>query len=338
MSPVEAVSWFGAVQSQLFGAAGWGIGQRCAGVDESALRAAFDAGRILRTHVLRPTWHFVAPADLRWMLALTAPRVHAASALTYRNSELDDVLLHRCAELITAALEGDQQLTRTELAAVLARQGINAGGVRLAYIVMWCELEGVICSGRMRGRQHTYALVNERIAPTVARERDWALAELARRYFDSHGPAQVRDFAWWSGLRPADARSAVEFIRADLDEQIHDGRSYWCGTGSVPAGGTAPQVHPLPNFDEFVVAYQDRSALFGSPESEGEHAGIAALSNNLLVSRGHAAGTWKSTVKAGRVRVAATLSTACDTDALAEAAAGYGRFLGLPFDLDVQLR
>ncbi|MCW2545928.1 MAG: hypothetical protein JWN96_388, partial [Mycobacterium sp.] len=194
---LAAVSWFGAVQSQDFAAALWGIGQRCADTNDASIRRLFDHGAILRTHVLRPTWHFVAPADLRWMLALTAPRVHVKNGPYYRRHDLDDKQLHRAADVITAALAGTQ-LTRTELAAELARKGIDTEGLRLTLIVMWCELEALICSGAMRGKQHTYALVDERVAEAPERETDDALGELATRYFASHGPATLTDFVWWS--------------------------------------------------------------------------------------------------------------------------------------------
>ena len=199
--PAAAVSWLGAVQSQLFAGAAWAVSQRCEGVTETDFRASFDSGAIIRTHLLRPTWHFVAPQDLRWMLALSAPQVHATSAFYYRKGGLDDELFRRSADVIADALQDEEYLTRIELAEALARRGIAAEGNRLAYIVMWCELEALICSGPMRGRQHTYALVEERVPRSLIRSRDWSLAELARRYFTSHATAQIRDFAWWAGLR-----------------------------------------------------------------------------------------------------------------------------------------
>ena len=184
--PVAAVAWFGAVQSQEFAGSAWGIGQRCAGLDEAGFRRVFDAGGVVRTHVLRPTWHLVTPADLRWMQALTAPRVHAANAPYYRRSELDPATLARCADVISGALAGGQELTRKELGAALAAGGIEPGDpLRLGLITMWCELEALICSGAMRGRQHTYALVDERLPEASPRERDEALGALARRYFAS---------------------------------------------------------------------------------------------------------------------------------------------------------
>ena len=201
--------WLGAVQAQDYHGAKWALALRTRGVDSAALDRAFDAGAFLRTHVMRPTWHFVAPEDLRWLLALTGPRVHAVNAHPYRAFELDAPLFRRAHALLTRALRGGRSLTRLELATALEAGGIAARGQRLAYIVMHAEIDALVCSGPMRGKQHTYMLLEERVPPAPALARDEALATLARRYFTSHGPATAHDFAWWSGLTVADAREGV---------------------------------------------------------------------------------------------------------------------------------
>ena len=335
-SPLEAVSWFGAVQAQHFAGASWAIGQRCADLDEAGFRQAFDDGAILRTHVLRPTWHLVAPADLRWMLALSAPQVHATSDFYYRKAGLDGATFQRCADVIVEALEAGDYRTRKELAAALADRGIQADGNRLAYIVMWCELEAIICSGPIRGRQHTYALVNERVPAVPNRSLDWGLAELARRYFTSHGPAQLRDFAWWAGLRITAARKGVKTAGSDIKERQIDGQRYFTGAEPSAPPVVPDGVHLLPNYDELVVAYQDRSALFGAAIGAGP-GGMDALTNNLVVKAGRVIGTWKPTAGAKQVEVRVSLNagTPDPGPALREGAESYGRFLGLPVLLTV---
>ncbi|HEX4018100.1 MAG TPA: winged helix DNA-binding domain-containing protein [Frankiaceae bacterium] len=322
--PVAAVGWFGAVQSQEFAGSAWAVGQRCAGLDEAGFRAAFDAGSLLRTHVLRPTWHLVAPADLRWMQALTAPRVHAANAAYYRRSELDPATLARSGDLIGSALAGGPHLTRKELGAALAEGGVEPGdAMRLGLVMMWCELEALVCSGAMRGRQHTYALVDERIPVAATREPDDAIGELARRYFASHGPANVADFAWWSGLTKTQAGRAIAI----------GGRS----AAEAPSPTPAPAVHLLPNFDEYVVAYQDRSALFPSAAMAQDLAGMNVLASAVVLHRGRVAGDWKRTLEGSRVRVEVNLRVALSRTAhraLEVAARRYGRFLGKPVDLE----
>src|SRR4051794_12729464 len=199
--PQDVVTWFGAMQAQEYEPAKWALGLRMPdGTTSAKVQRACDEGRILRTHVMRPTWHFVGRSDIRWLLELTAPRVHRILSYYNRALELDSRVLTRSAVVIERALRDGHHLTRAELAARLERAGLPAEGQRLARVVMNAELEGVICSGPRRDRQFTYALVAER-APKAARlPREEALATLAQRFFSSHGPATVKDFVWWSGL------------------------------------------------------------------------------------------------------------------------------------------
>jgi hypothetical protein len=206
----DVVGWLGAVQSQDYAGAKWAVAQRTNGLTDADLDQAFADGSILRTHVLRPTWHFVTPADIRWLLAVTKPRVHALNAYMYRQCELDETLLRRSSDVLANALVGGRQLTRTELGASLAQAGIVAEGIRLGYIIHYAELEAVICSGARRGKQFTYALLEERAPQAKRLDPDAALAELAKRYFTSHGPATLKDLTWWSSLTLAEARMAVE--------------------------------------------------------------------------------------------------------------------------------
>jgi hypothetical protein len=198
--PEDVVGWLGAVQAQEYAGAKWGIGLRTRGLSDGLLDRAFDEGRLLRTHLLRPTWHFVTPADIRWLLALTGPRVHAHNAHRYRELGLEASTLARSHDVLAAALAGGRWLTRPELAAVLEGAGLSAEGQRMPYLLMHAELEGVICSGPRRGKQFTYALLDERVPAAPVLDQDAALAELARRYLRTRGPATVHDFAWWSGL------------------------------------------------------------------------------------------------------------------------------------------
>ena len=213
----QVVSWLGAVQAQDYAGAQWGVALRARGLTVAAIDRAFDAGEILRTHVLRPTWHLVTPADLRWMLALTGPRLRRLLATYDRRLEIDARLLTRVRRIVESALEGGRFLTRDALAEALRARGrITAAGQRLAHLVMYLEADAVICSGPRQGKQFTYALVAERTPGGATLSRDDALSELARRYFQSHGPATVHDFSWWSGLTMRDARTAVATVPGEL--------------------------------------------------------------------------------------------------------------------------
>src|SRR4051812_14474801 len=257
--PEEVVGWMGAVQAQDYPAARWAVAQRTASARETDLDRLLDQGAIVRTHVLRPTWHLVLPRDLRWLLALTGPRVHAASARGYREFGLDGALLARSDALLGRTLGGGVTLTRTELAAALRGGGIPAEGTRLAHILMHAELEAVIVSGGRRGKQMTYALLDGRVPPARPLSRTEALAELARRYFASHGPATAADAAWWSGLTVADVKTGI--AAAGLASLMVGGEVYWTAASDrartrVPAD----VVHLLPSYDEYLVAYQNRAA------------------------------------------------------------------------------
>jgi hypothetical protein len=295
-----------AAQSQDYQGAKWAIAQRTAGdVTDAELDAWFDTGAVLRIHVLRPTWHFVAAEDLRWLLALTAPRNHQASAYQYRQTGLDPDTRARGREVLRRALAGGRALTRVELRRALVSAGMGAAGVgapalRMTYLVMDAELEAVICNGPRRGRQQTYALVDERIPPSRPRERDEALAELATRYVLGHGPAQAIDLAWWSGLTLGDARRGLEAAGAALRREEIDGRVYWvdpdeaqrasdAGGAGAPSGTT---FHLLPNYDELLVAFADRSDAMDARLPAPARVAAEILAH-VLVRDGLVIGRWR---------------------------------------------
>jgi hypothetical protein len=332
-TPAEVVRSLGAVQAQDYGSAQWAIAQRTPGLTGAELERAFAEGTFLRTHVLRPTWHFVAPEDIRWLLALTAPRVHALNSYQYRRLELDDALFGRSNAALAGALQGGRQLTRAELAGVLEAIGISASGLRLAYLVMRAELDAIVCSGPRRGKQFTYALLAER-APNARRlSRDEALAELTRRYFTSHGPALVQDYAWWSGLTVTEAKAGLELVGPHLTHASIDGKRYWFAHPSAREPEGSSTVHLLPNYDEYLIAYRDYSPVFDSSRFPAAASRDGVLGGHLLVVDGQVAGGWRRTIrKEGvliEIRPRAPLSSAARED-LQTAAERYGRFVERP--------
>jgi hypothetical protein len=332
-SPGEVVQRLGAVQAQDYAGAKWAVGQRMDGATDAALDQAFADGTMLRTHVMRPTWHFVAPADIRWLLALTAPRVNAANAYQYRRLALDDAIFARSNAALIAALHGGIQQTRTELATVLRQAGIATDDLRLGMLMMRAELDAVICSGARRGKQFTYALLDERAPHARTLARDEALAELTRRYFTSHGPATVQDFVWWSGLTMADAKSGLEMVTSQLVQEIVDGRTYWLTASAPIAKETSPTVLLLPNYDEYIVGYTDRRAALDVPPIEHMDARGNILFHHTIVRDGQVIGTWRRTLTKSAVIVEAASFASLGADeaqALAVAVERYGRFIGLP--------
>jgi hypothetical protein len=333
--PAGIVARMGAIQAQDYAAAKWAVGLRSRHASEADIERAVADGRILRTHILRPTWHFVAPADIRWMLTLTAPRVNAANAHAHRTLELDPATFRRSNAALTKALRDGKQLTRLQLASVLQRAGVNTDELRFIHLLMRAELDGIICSGARQGRQFTYALLDERAPLTPALQREEALARLAGRYFASHGPATLQDFVWWSGLTMADARAGVEALEAQLVQEAVDGRTYWfAAAASAKSGPTAAWL--LPNYDEYVVGYTDRSAIFDPAHADKLDARNNPLFQHTIVIDGRIAGTWKRTLKKDSVVVELNLFSQpkkAVEQAIAMAAERYGTFLGLPLIL-----
>lgn len=300
------VRWFGAVQAQEVSGATWALARRVSTrISESDVLAALDAGDIIRTHVLRPTWHVVAPEDLRWLLALTGPRVRAGQAARYTELGLDAATLSKAGRVIAHALGEVPHLTRHALGEQLGRAGVSTEGQRLPHLLMHAELDGLICSGPRQGRHFTYALVDQRVAPTATRSREDALAALMTRYFTSHGPATAHDAAWWSGLTIRDVREGVGLSGDALVAHRIDGVPHWSGAD----GGTerpardgrtrpnAPAVHLLSNFDEYTVAYRDRRALLHAGAEPSTLAQSALLSQPVMIDGRHG-GRWRRTIPA----------------------------------------
>jgi hypothetical protein len=331
-----------AVQSQEYPAATWALGQRSRDVTEAEVDRLFDAGSILRTHVMRPTWHFVAPEDIGWLLSLTAPHVRRALAVYGRRLGIDVTERRRVNAALTSALRGGRHLTRGEVREALQRSGVEATGQRLAHLMIHAELDRVVVSGPRRGRQLTYALYDERVPATRHLDRERALAELTRRYFTGHGPAQPRDFAWWSGLSMADVRLGLELASPSLHHELIEGVPHWSG-GDVPGPGDEPPdsrtAHLLSSYDEFLVAYRDRSA---STDADGRTGLLPFPYGSVLASavivHGRIAGTWKRRRTGAAVTVEAVTPYVLDavaTTALAAAAGDFGRFLQAPVTLTV---
>ena len=333
-TPESAVSWMGAVQAQEYVEAQWGLALRTRRSTRDAIEQAATDGSILRTHVLRPTWHFVAPADIRWMLSLTGPCVSKRMAPYNRQLELDARAFRKSETVIARALRGGTSLTRQELRTALERGGIDvASGQRLAHLVMQAELDGVICSGPRRGKQFTYMLLDGRVPSSPTRSRDDSLAELARRYFTSHGPAQLRDFAWWSGLPVGDARAGLAMSEPHLIRHEAAGATYWAASVTGARRHASPQAWLLPMYDEYLIAYKDRSAAFDRrrlTRTWPDSFSAAVVVDGLVV------GAWRRTFPRNRLTVTVTALvrlTGREASAIEDAAHAYAGFIDAGLEL-----
>jgi hypothetical protein len=220
------------------------------------------------------------------------------------------------------------------LGAALAQGGVSVDGLRLASLVGHAELDGIVCSGPRRGKQFTYALLDERVPKAPALTRDEALAALAGRYFTSHGPATIPDFVWWSGLTVGDARRGIAGAGGNLVRESMGGIDYWLAPPAELAAPPIPRgaVYLLPNYDEYTVAYRDRGAFFDAAFAGPPAARENVPFGNAIVLDGRVAGWWKRTLRKGTVVVDARWlaePSAAQTRAFADAVERYAAFLGL---------
>jgi hypothetical protein len=327
-TPKDLVHWMGAVQAQDYPMSQWALGVRLPGVTAEVVQAAFHRGEILRTHVLRPTWHLVAAEDIRWMLSLTAPHIRSLLAAGLREGGLTEAVVAQSQRVMENALAGGRHLTRPELVAELGKAGLATDEGRATFLVMRAELDGVVCSGLPKGNKQSYALLDERVAPTEALSREEALARLARRYFTSHGPATVGDFAWWSGLPAADARKGVALLGPEFVSCPVDRQTYWLPASLPDSGEGGETAFLLPAFDEFLISYKDRSPSLAAG-SQAAVITVNGIFRPVVLVNGQVAGTWKRTVKRGAIWLETELFGPVSPptrELIQNAAAAWGRF------------
>ncbi len=328
----DVVRLLGCVQSQEYAHALWSLGMRTSGLTAAGVQAEFDRGDFLRTHILRPTWHFVAPADIRWVLELTAPRVQKLNQTIYRQHGLDQATLDRGVAVIAEELEGGQHRTRAELAQALAGRGLVSQGIGLAYVVMNAELEGVICSGPVRGAQQTYALLDERVPHSADVGGD--IAELARRFFLGHGPASIQDLARWSSLTIGQCRDAVEAVKDRLDCVSVEGVELWFGP-ETPAPNPSSGALLMPLYDEVTLSYP----AINFPQANGHpHPPGADLFVGCVILAETNVGLWRRTLQSRKMIMEVTLARGVEAKSrrlIAAAAADLAAFAAKDLELTI---
>ena len=334
-SPIEVVSHLLAVQAENHSQAAWAVAARCAPITEAQFDAAFDRGDILRTHVLRPTWHFVRPDDIVWLTEVTAPRIRRAIAQNQRDKGIDDTALHLSIDIIVASIDAEGAQTRQQLRDRLQEAGLPAAGPALSVVTACAEACGVICSGPRVDGEHTHALVSDR-APNARRlDRDAALAELALRYATGHGPATDRDLAYWASLTLGDARAGLDAVHDELSTFVSDDRTYWYRRDTEPASLDTGSAHLLQILDEIYRGYQDSRWALDADERLGRgrepSVGMALLDGQVAATMTR--------------RLADTVTfelrpyrpiNGIEREALAAVASRYGEFLERPARLVIR--
>lgn len=334
-TPAAAVSFFGAVQGQDLLPAMWALSLRVQHATESRIEQATFDRQLVRTWPLRNTVHFVTPADIRWMLELSAPRALKENA-RQRELGLDEANFARARRIIEYALRDGQPHTRQSLRRALDDGGVSTEGQRGIHILGRLAQEGLICMGPRAGKQPTFVLIDAWLPPAPALTRDEALAELARRYFTSHGPATIQDYIWWCGLAAAEARAGLEMVKPELAQETIGKQVYWFApTGQRPEL-PSPVAHLLPVYDEYAVGYKDRSAFLSPEHAARPDAGNGIFRPPILID-GQIVGVWTRKLKRGTVVVSINLFRTLARDeqaALLAAVERYGAFLGLAAELD----
>lgn len=298
----DIVSWMGAMQSQSLDLAKWAIGVRLENKTVKDIDETLSAGKIIRTHILRPTWHFVSSDDIHWMYDLSNPRLRPIYRSYSRMLQLDEKYISSFVPTLVKILEGNKHFTKQELTDIFASQGIVIDSKVLSHAINYAEMEGLVVNGCVRGKQQTFTLLEE-LAPrkeTISKEE--ALERLARRFFTSHAPATIQDFAWWSGLSLTECKQAIDMIKNDFISETIDGRSFLMKNDTQTRQRDKDSALLLPPFDELVVSYKDRSDMIGD-----EHYSKVMTKNGLfsptLMLNGRIIGSWKKTVLKGKPKI-----------------------------------
>jgi hypothetical protein len=331
-NPGKLVSWMGAVQAQDYLNSLWAIGLRLENVTEKDVEGAIKNKSIVRTWPMRGTLHFVSPLDVRWMLKFLTPRIIARSAGRYRQLELTKTTFLKSARLLEKAFEKSKSLTRNEMYAVLEKGKISITDLRGIHILVHLAQEGLICCGPRQGKQHTFVLMDDWLPSVKEIKQDEALAKLALSYFSSHGPATIADFAWWSGLTTTDAKKGLELVKRELSSATVGDQVHWFLPMKNSPGNLSRATYLLPNYDEYVVGYKDRSHLnvdiFNDQFSRNN-----MVFNNIIVNAGQLSGQWKRILKKDTVEINYKFfqpKVNTSPSSFSKTALAYSRFLGMP--------
>lgn len=325
----QIVSLMGAMQAQDYPMSKWAIGLRLSHATEQEVESAIDRGEILRIHVLRPTWHFISSDDIYWMLSLSSQKVISSLRFRQKFLELSEDILKKTRDILLKNLRGGKSLTREELAAEFNKVKIRTDENRLSHILVSAELLGIICSGPVQGKKLTYSLLHERVPVKRELNRNDALAELAKRYFNTRWPATTEDFIWWSNLSVKDARIAVDSLRDDFIIDKTGSGNYLIPasfSGRIPGKDS---VYLLPSYDEFLISYRDRSSSLSSINNK------TTVSENgifypTIVNKGQVEGLWKRTIVKDKVEIYPNFfrpASGSFRKSIKKSSESYGKFL-----------
>jgi hypothetical protein len=345
-SPEDVLTSLGAMQAQDYPAALWAIGLRCGpSTTKRDVEDAIAKRKISRTWLMRGTLHFASSGDVHWMLGLFGPRLIKTAALRDRHLGLSEDTIRRAEGLFGRALEAEGSLTRDEMYAVLEKGGVKISGLLGYHLLYRAAWDGLICFGAHQGKAPTFELLDRRIAERNDLSGERALAELSSRYFTSHGPATIKDFVWWSGLKVADAKAGVEGASRSIVAEEIGGKTYYAPKKTGRRGVVGPVVHLLPAFDEYLVAYSDRSAMLGNEDTQRalKSGKIFFTHSNgiflpVVVADGEVIGIWKRRTEKGGLVLAISPFVKLSTEraeGIEGAAQRYAAFMETPVRVEL---
>jgi hypothetical protein len=334
----EVVSWMGAVQAQDFSMAKLALGLRIINPSDEKIEAAFNNGEIIRTHLLRPTLHFVSAEDIYWMLELTAPQIKSSLKSRHKELELTEPVLRRSMIIIEKLLTGGHNLIREEFAKEFKKENINTEANRLSHLLLNAELNGLICSGPLKANKHTFGLLSDRVPLKKILSREESLAKLAERYFKSHCPATIQDFVWWSGLSRKDAVAAVESVRNGFVTETVGSEQYLFPVSFNGSRQLCSVVHLLPAYDEFLISYKNRNASL-TELNKKKAVSVNGIFYPIIVVNGQVTGIWKRSFRNGVAVIEPDLFHQDDKsirDMIDKKAVLIGRFLNKAIEVRYQ--
>jgi len=329
-TPLEVVSWLGAIQAQNYASAKWSIGARNPEINDADVEQAIVDKTIIRTWMMRSTLHFVAKADIRWMLELLTPQLIARSALRYRQLELDEPTFKKSKEVFFSELMVAKQLTRHDMMSALEKAKISTSGQRGYHLLARAAQDGLICFGPQQGKEQTFVLLDEWAPDAKHMKRSLALSELALRYFTSYGPATLKDFVWWSGLKVSDAKQGLNVVSSRLKSEEVNGKIYWMASYDEDNQKNFSKIHLLPGYDEYLLGYKDRGAVVDKQDAAKISPDNNGVFNPTIVVNGRVAGIWKSGLKKDVLSITShpfVPFTELEKGAFIKAAEKYGKFL-----------
>ena len=325
----EIVGWMGAIQSQDYGMSKWALGVRLPGSTEKSIESAINSGEIIRTHVMRPTWHLVSAEDVYWMLDLTVRQIKAIQKARDKVLQLEESIYEKSNYIIENALQGGKQLSRDELAFELETANIPTDYNKVSHFLMRAEIEGIICSGRTKNNKNTYTLLSDRVPVVKRLSREESSSLLAFRYFMSHGPATIEDFIWWSGLPISESRKALEAIKSNLVSERVENQTFWFSNSLSIPEPDRNTVFLLPAYDEFIISYRDRTA---SLPFKMHHKAVSSngIFRPIIVVNGQVVGLWRKTTQKDKIRLETNLFQPVSNtikSLIEDASAQYGDYL-----------